>query len=94
MYINNTQWRKILYIKRYTVYNFLMRPLDKNSPYSTPVPIRLTDKQMAEIESVAKEFGMSKAEIIRLACSAGLAALKKLTPEGLTAAVARLLTEE
>ena len=71
-----------------------MRPLDKNSPYSTPVPIRLTDKQMAEIESVAKEFGMSKAESIRLACSAGPAALQSLTPVGLPAAVARVPTEE
>jgi hypothetical protein len=93
LYITVTQKRKILYINQYTVYNFPMRPLDKNSPYSTPIPIRFSDKQLAEIEAVAKEFEMSRAEIIRLSCSAGLVALKKLTPQGLTAAVARLLTE-
>lgn len=71
-----------------------MRPIDKYNPFTTPVQIRFTSSQLEEIESVAKEFGMSKAEIVRLSCSAGLAALKKLTPEGLTAAVARLLTEE
>lgn len=71
-----------------------MRPIDSNNPYSKPIPIRLTEKQLAEVEAVAKEFNMSRAEIIRLSCNAGLVALKKLTPEGLTQAVARLLTEK
>lgn len=71
-----------------------MRPIDKNNPFTTPLQIRFTEKQLEEIEAVAKEFDMSRAEIIRLSCSAGVAALKKLTPQGLTAAVARLLTEE
>lgn len=72
-----------------------MRPKNPETrPSGKPIPIRFTAKQLAEIESVAEEFEMSRAEIVRLSCSAGLAALKKLTPEGLTAAVARLLTEE
>ena len=71
-----------------------MKKIDKNSPYTKPIPIRFTEKQLAEIESVAEELQMSRAEIIRLSCSAGLVALKKLGQEGIVNAVARLLTEE
>jgi len=77
-----------------TKYFFLMRPIDKNSPYTTPVQIRFTEKQLSKIDEVANQFEMSRAEIIRLSCNAGLVALKKLTPNGLTQAVARLLTEK
>lgn len=77
-----------------TEYIFSMRPIDKNSPYTIPVQIRFTEKQLSEIDEVAEQFEMSRSEIIRLSCSSGLLALKKLKPEGLKQAVARLLTEK
>lgn len=79
----------------YTQYIFFMRPKNPQTrPTGKPLPIRFSETQLYDIESVAQEFNMSRADIIRLACSAGLVALKKLSPEGLTKAVANLLTEE
>lgn len=71
-----------------------MRPIDKSNPVTTPVQIRFTDRQLNEMDSVAQEFGLSRSEVIRLSCSAGLVALKKLTPDGLKKAIARVLIEE
>jgi SOS-response transcriptional repressor LexA len=71
-----------------------MRPKNPQTrPTGKPLPIRFSENQLSEIESVAQEFNMSRAEIIRLACSAGLVALKKLNPEGLAKAVANVLIE-
>lgn len=71
-----------------------MRPIDKENTATVSLQIRFTKKQIEEIDEVADQFEMSRSEIIRLSCNAGLAALKKLTPNGLTQAVARLLTEK
>lgn len=68
--------------------------MKETRPSTAPIPVRFSEKQLEEIEAVAKEFEMSRAEIIRLSCSAGLIALKKLKPEGLKQAVARLLTDK
>ncbi|MEG2237505.1 MAG: hypothetical protein RRY13_07595 [Akkermansia sp.] len=70
-----------------------MRPIDKSNPFTTPIQIRFTEKQLEEIDSVAEEQQLSRAEVIRLACSAGVVALKKLGEEGLVKAVAKVLTK-
>lgn len=67
-----------------------MRPQKEEKPYASPTPVRFTVKQLEEIESIAEELQMSKQEIIRLACSAGVIALKSLGEEGLAKAVAQV----
>lgn len=68
-----------------------MRPIDKNSPYTTPLQIRFTEKQLAEIDLAAEQYGMSRSEIIRLSCAAGLVALKDLGADGLAQIIANSL---
>ena len=81
----------MLYINYIQCIFFFMRPIDKSSPYSKPMPIRFTVKQLEEIEAVAEELQMSRQEVIRLACSAGLIALKDLGSEGLAKLIAKSL---
>ncbi len=69
-----------------------MKKMKETRPSTTPIPVRFTESQLAEIEAVAEEFGMSRAEIIRLSCAAGLVALKELGEEGLIKAVSQILT--
>ena len=71
-----------------------MRPIDKENTATISLQIRFTKKQIEEIDEVAEQFEMSRSEIIRLSCAAGLVALKELGQEGLIKAVSRLLTEE
>ncbi|MEG3024286.1 MAG: ribbon-helix-helix protein, CopG family [Akkermansia sp.] len=70
-----------------------MRPIDKENAATVSLQIRFTKKQVEEIDVVAEEHQMSRSEIIRLACSAGVVALKKLGEEGLVKAVAKVLTK-
>ena len=52
-------------------------------PTTTPIPVRFTEVTLAEIELVAQELAMSRQDVIRLAASAGLKALRRLGYDGL-----------
>lgn len=87
VYLNNTIMFFLEY-KRDIRDIFFMK---ETRPSTKPIPIRFSEEQLSEIEKVAKELSMSRQEIIRLATSAGIVALKKLGSEGLAKAVAELL---
>ena len=52
-------------------------------PATTPVPIRFTEKLMANIEDVASRFDLSRQDVIRLAVASRLESMRRLGAEGL-----------
>lgn len=57
-------------------------------PSNPPVAVRFTLDQIAKIEEVAKEFQMSKQDVIRLSVAAGLKAMQKIGLVGIQSFIA------
>lgn len=66
----------------------LMSPSKQTRPSTDPVPVRFSEDQLAMIHKVADDLGMSRADVIRLAVSAGLKIMIRLGPGGLTDLIA------
>lgn len=60
-------------------------PRSKQTRPSTPdpMPVRFTERLLAEIESVAADFQLSKQDVVRMATAAGLKAMRKLGNDGI-----------
>lgn len=67
----------------------MSKPTKKQTrPSTTPVPIRFTEKMMAEVEEVAEDLDLSRQDVIRLSVAAGLKSLRRIGWDGIADAVA------
>ena len=57
-------------------------------PSSTPIPIRFSERMLAEIEEVAGQLELSRQDVIRLSVAAGIKALRRIGYDGIASAVA------
>ena len=63
-------------------------PSKQTRPSSDPIPVRFSSDQIMQINQVAEELGMSRADVIRLSVSAGLKILGRLGHDGLASLIA------
>lgn len=58
-------------------------------PSTTPIPIRFSDRMLADIQEVADDLELSRQDVIRLSVAAGLKALKRIGYDALAERVAQ-----
>jgi SOS-response transcriptional repressor LexA len=58
-------------------------------PSGKPIPVRFTSEVLENIDAIGESYGLSRSDVIRLSCQAGLIALQKLGKKALLERIAQ-----